>query len=212
MEHQHPSTIPLKVHFFYITVAILLSGIVFGSIGFVAGLRLVPHAVVYNENNSMPIPPGNTPVPTPTVQSTDEINTYTGNGFSFNYPSSLSITQQLQNETVFGANTTKENLISLKSSSTPFPVPTVGSTITAFNRSTEVKYLSTESAVLAGNPTTIYNFSCGPDCGNKVVYYNIGNTYYQLVMYVSGGGLSEIFNQIIKSFKFGKANIVPVSH
>lgn len=53
--HPFPSTITTRMHFIYMSIAIIVSGLVFGLIGFIAGVRALPPIVDYKQS-----PPFNT--------------------------------------------------------------------------------------------------------------------------------------------------------
>ncbi len=131
--------------------------------------------------------------------------TYSGEGFNFKYPPDFEIAKELTDEVIFDADRklADSSPISLKSSTVPFKVPAVGDTFASpTGQSIKIQYVSKEHVEDGGKIRTRYDFSCNTDCGHQVVYFKVGDTYYQLTMYVSGGGLEEIFSKIIASLEY----------
>lgn len=133
-------------------------------------------------------------VSTPTAQldstATSNWKTYQGNGFSFDYPSEYTPTQK-ESEVDFNSESGFGYTV-LKSQDTPFTEPV------------NQEKVSVEKSLinLGGKQVNKYYVidSHGPANINDIVYFNVGETYYELNVQINAGGLS--IERFVSNFKF----------
>jgi hypothetical protein len=157
-------------------------------------------------NNNTPLLP--TPMPVVHVSPTpvpDKVQTYIGDGFSFNYPAELTQNQKTGNSEILTSD-----FYGMQIDNQSFPFKNLKEkdsfTIYRFNGSESNTYKmevdSVSEIIPVGTNVTRYSIGCGVDCGFFVLEFKSNGKYYRIYFDGAGGGLSKRFDGLVSSFAF----------
>lgn len=142
---------------------------------------------------------------------------YKGDGFSFEYPTTMSIQKEFADEVIWKMQISEQgdflnNLMYLQKQDKPFEELKIGTKISvrALGGDNSYKVFSYNISGLEENKTISlkdkegkrFTFSCGVHCYYHILQFDAKGKYYQIIFNGAGGGLLNKFDQIVTSFKF----------
>ncbi|OGH07770.1 MAG: hypothetical protein A2171_01060 [Candidatus Levybacteria bacterium RBG_13_35_9] len=149
------------------------------------------------------------PCPTSTPDPTADWQIYQGEGFLFKYPASLDRINQIINSTRIDSNNSFG--FQIDSQTIEFEKLEPKDKFTLYLEFSNGYQKKDFEIINSGEAETInvsnrniiqYAIGCGVDCGFYILEFESRGKYYRLLFPFTGGGLTNIFNQILSTFKF----------